>query len=133
MDGRQLQWIRWLAVLPGALLATAIVQFGSEAVFRYALIVSFGYAGWASWVAKALAAVLMGPIFLLTAWRIAPQAKRLVAVLALVAIVVWGISLVLGSVAETGPDWMLATGLCGIAGGVIAFRLTRCSQPAGLC
>ena len=130
MTDRGLVWIRWLAIVPCALLATVIVQVGSEAVFRYALIVSVGFESWTGGVAKTLAAVLMGAIFVSMAWCIAPRAKALVSALALATVVLWGGFLMLDSLQDDNPAWLLTMGLCGISGGSLAFELARRSRAA---
>jgi len=125
MTDRRLAGIRWLAILPCALLATAIVQIGSEGVFRYALVVSVGLESWTGGVAKTLAAVLMGAIFVSVAWCVAPRAKFLVSALALAAVILWGGLLMLDSLKQDSPGWLLAMGLCGITGGTLMFELAR--------
>jgi hypothetical protein len=118
---RRINWIRWCAVLPCALLATVIVQIGAEAVIRYVLVASVGLESWTPWVAKGVASLLMAAVFISFVWCIAPRAKFQVAGLALAAVIVWGASLVLRSFEENNPDWLLAMGVAGAVGGLLAF------------
>ena len=125
MSERQIDWIRWLAVVPIALLATVIVKIGSEAVFRYVLVVMTGLEPWTPWVAKGLASLLMGAVFVLAVRCIAPYAKVIVSALALGAVIVWGAAQILGSLEVGGLTAPVAMGFGGVLGGALVFETMR--------
>lgn len=110
---------------PCALLAAIIVKVGSEAVFRYVIVVSIGFEPWAPWVATAVASALMGSIFVAAATGVAPTAKHLVSSLALAAVVLWGAVIVLTSIDDGNVPRMFAVALCGASGGAVTHLLTR--------
>ena len=126
MTKSQLNSIRWLALLPCALLTTVIGKVGAEAVFGYVLVVTLGLESWTQWVAKGMAALLMGAVFVLSAQLVAPSAKAPVAASALGIVVAWGTGQLLTSLDAGSLVVPLAVGVGGVLGGTFAFAiLTR--------
>jgi hypothetical protein len=131
MTRKSANWVRWLALLPSALLATVIVKIGSEAVFRYVLIATLGLESWTSWVASGLAALLMGVAFVLTAGWVAPSAKTFVAGLALGIVVVWSAVQYLVSIGSGGPVTPVAIVAGAALGAALAYAALGRSRSWG--
>lgn len=129
MTTRQVNSIRWVALLPCALLATVIVKVGAEAVFGYVLAVTLGLEPWIQWVAKGMAALLMGAVFVLSARLVAPSAKAPVAATALGIVVAWGAGQLLTSLGAGSLVDPLAVGVGGVLGGTFAFAVLSRNAP----
>ena len=132
MTTKQVNSIRWAALVPCALLATIIVRIGAEAVFRYVLGVTLGFEPWTQWVAKGMAALLMGAVFVLSAQLVAPSAKAPVAATALGFVVAWGAVQLVTSLDTGSLVVPLSVGVGGALGGAVAFVLLGRSGQTSL-
>jgi membrane associated rhomboid family serine protease len=128
MSERHLNGIRWLALLPCALLTTLIVRIGAEAVFRYALVVMAGLESWTPWVVNGVASLLMAAVFVFSVRFIAPSAKTMMSALALAAIVVWAAAQIIGAPESGSLNVPVAMAIGGLIGGALAFGLIRLSE-----
>ena len=125
MTHSKLAWFRWLAMVPIALFATVVVQVGVHSVFHSALLAGFGRRAWTIWAAKSIAAPFMGAIFAAVVWRLAPRDKVVVGSLALAAVVLWGVTLIVGSFERGFFLWLFAMGLLRVVGGSVVFEVAR--------
>ena len=119
------RWIRWLIVLPLALISAAIVQIGSNAVAQSALSVIFGFPDWLGPVSRSLASMLMGASFVVSVWWLVPTDKTRFAALSVFVLVVWGGRLTLTAIFTDGSPWSSVIGLAGVVGGIATFLLVR--------
>lgn len=114
--------LRWAAALPSALLAVALMQWVALFIAgrTLALFVSPG-ADWFVWAAKSITCPFMGAVFVLVAAAMAPARRRLVAMVATMLVVVWGLSLGL-----RGADvWGAVMGGSGVAGALATYLVVR--------
>ena len=130
MSDSKLAWFRWITIVPVALFATVVVQVGTQSVFLTALLAGFGRQSWTIWAAKSIAAPFMGAVFVAVVCWLAPRRKVLLGSLALVAVVVWGVTLMVGSFEHGFLAWLFAMGLSGVVGATLTFEVARRSSSS---
>jgi hypothetical protein len=129
--------LRWLIMIPAALLASRVTQ---DVVFQLAGLLLFAAVGregwgWTTWAGKCAATPFMGASFVAAVWWLAPVRKAFATAVALGVVVLWGGMLMFGAFAQGIADfngWLFAMGLSGVLGGVVTWWLARRSIQRAL-
>ena len=117
--------IRWLLLLPVALIATVIVQVLVFRVFSSLLMLILGPdINSVIWISKSITAPFMGAAFVTTFWLLAPSNKNMAAALSLLLVAVWGLRLMSSGISDRFV-WVFVMGALGLAGAIAAFFIGR--------
>jgi hypothetical protein len=106
---------------PLAIGVAALAQIAVEGPLALGLQSVVGYRGWTIWLAKCVAAFLVGGSFVTVAWVVAPNRRHIAATGALGVVVLWGATLIVGSISPRIAPWVIAIGALGLLGGITAF------------
>lgn len=117
--------VRWLLLVPVALLATAITQVLLFQVFCSILLSIFGLdVNSVVWISRSITAPFMGAVFVSVFWLIAPSNNYFAAITSLFVVAVRGIRLMAGGVSG-GFVRVFLMGALGLVGAMAAFFVLR--------
>lgn len=126
-------WIRWVLLLPLALLTLGAAQILFTTAYMMAIrrILAEAYFGellpsWAYWAAKCIAAPFMAGAFVGVVTWCAPVRKRLISRIALGLVAIWGTTFIVSGLLTPGVHhWLVTLGLCCLSGGLISWAIIR--------
>ena len=117
--------VRWLILIPAAVLATVITQVLLFQVFCSILLAIFSLdVNLVVWIARSITTPFMGAVFVTSFWVLAPNNKYLAAVISLLLVGLWGIRLMAGGVSDRFV-WVFLMGVLGLVGAMAAFIVVR--------
>ena len=117
--------VRWLLLVPVALLATVITQGVLFQAFSSILMPLLNSdVNSVVWIARSITSPFMGAVFVASFWLMAPNNKYLAGVTSLLLVAVWGITLMAGGVSDRFV-WVFLMGALGLTGAIVAFFIGR--------